>query len=202
MTEPYDEETRHLAQLAEELVRTLGAGAADVTVEPVSDLWSVDVSPHRSTAAPIHLLMLHEEISGQIGGAPFYASWGDPADEAQLREVVAMAMLGRLEERGWLGDPALRVLPLIGRPYVIGAFSFLPWWLRPRRTWDPYDPTITDRGESLRSCPDCGHAWSEHPGSAAVPDLDEACSECVYEAEHGVAPAGQAQCHRPAPASL
>lgn len=150
MNEAPDEETRHLAQLVEELVRTYGAGAADVAIEPVSDLWSVDVSPHRSSAASIHLLMLGDEISGLIGRAPFYASWGDPADEAQLREVVAMAMLGRLEKRGWLGEPNLRVLPLRGRAYVIGAFSLLPWWLRPRQTWDPYDSAITDRGESLR----------------------------------------------------
>lgn len=194
-----DDGTRQLARLVEELVGAVGAGAADVAIVPVNDLWSVDVSPHRSTAAPIHLLMLGDEVSGLIGRAPFYASWGDDADAVQLREIVAMAMLGRVEERGWVGDPALRVQPLIGQAYVIGAFSLLPWWLRPRRTWEPYDASVTDHGESLRSCPGCGHTWSEHPGTAAVPDPDGACSECEYEAQHGFAPTGQPLCHRPAP---
>ncbi len=201
VTEPRpDEATRQLASLVDELVQTVGAGAGEVAVVPVSDgLWAVNVDPYRATAAPIGLLVMNDEVSGSIGRVTFYADWGDAASNSRLRDILTMTMLGRVEERVGIGEPVLRVHRFTGRPYVIGAVSVIPWWLRRPRTWDPYDASVLDRGESLRTCPDCGHIWSEHPGSAEVPDLAGACGECEYEVEHGQAPNRRQPCRRAVP---
>ena len=136
MTEP-DAETRALVDMVEQIVHTVGSGAADISYAPISDLWMVSVKPHRSTAAPISFLLCGDEISGEAGGASFYAWTSDETTMERFREILAMTMLGRIEERGWHA-PVLRVFPFAGHPYITGDFSLVPWRWRRRRTWEPY----------------------------------------------------------------
>lgn len=51
------------------------------------------------------------------------------------------------------------------------------------------------------SCPACGHDWHEHPGGGFDIPLEDGCSECQYEVEHGERPPDEGICHRVAPPS-
>jgi len=82
-----------------------------------------------------------DELAGTIGSGAFYFDWGNSAATDALEALLALVMLGRVEER-WSVGCRLRVRPKDEQAYTFGQWSPVPWWLSFPRRFEPFDLSV------------------------------------------------------------